>query len=183
MMVLVPALAGAGVRLVCVPVARHRRLLFDHHAGAHLRPDAGVLPQRHGLRRQQRIHRFQGHPGLRPAFRPHARRAAGDHRRRARGQLPGLPRDCRIASRARDARDPRCGEPDPFSRLSRRILQALGLRVFRRHRRHRRRAVRAADRHHQSRASLRRSIRSKSSSGWRSEDAARSTARSRARCW
>ena len=77
-------LAGAGVRVVCIPVARHRRVLFDHHPGAHLRLDAGVLPQRHGVRRQQRIHRFQGHPGLRPAFRPHSRRAAGDHRRRAR---------------------------------------------------------------------------------------------------
>ena len=65
------------------------------------------------------------------------------------GQLPGLPRDCRIARRARDARHPRRGEPDAFSRLSGRILQAVDLRVFGRHRRHRRRAVRAANRHHQ----------------------------------
>ncbi len=45
-------------------------------------------------------------------------------------------------------RDPRRGEPDPFSRLSRRILQAVGVRVFSGSRRHRRRAVRSANRHH-----------------------------------
>ena len=61
-----------------------------------------------------------------------------------------VPRDRRIARRARDPRDPRCGEPDAFSRLSRRILQAVAVRVFGRARRHRRRAVRAADRDHQS---------------------------------
>ena len=46
-------------------------------------------------------------------------------------------------------RDPRCGEPDPFSGLSRRIFQAVAFRVFGSHRRHRRRAVRAANRDHQ----------------------------------
>ena len=71
MMVLVPGLLALGVRVVCLPVARHRRVFFDHHAGAHLRLDAGVFPQRHGVWRQQRIHRFQGHPGFRPAFRQH----------------------------------------------------------------------------------------------------------------
>ncbi len=91
------------VRLVRLPLARDRRVLFHHHAGAHLRLDAGVLPQRHGLRRQQRLHRFQRHPGVRPAFGPHPRGAAGDHRHRARRQLPGLPRHRRIASRTRHA--------------------------------------------------------------------------------
>ena len=33
------------VRLVCVPLARHRRLSLDHHPGAHLRADARLLPQ------------------------------------------------------------------------------------------------------------------------------------------
>ena len=47
-------------------------------------------------------------------------------------------------------RDPRCGEPDPVSRLFRRILQAVAVRVFSRHSRHRRRAVRTANRDHQS---------------------------------
>ena len=69
MVVLVPGAAGAGVRLARVPLARHRRLPVDHHAGAHLRADARVLPQRHGLRRQQRLHRLQGHPRLRSAAR------------------------------------------------------------------------------------------------------------------
>ena len=64
--------ARVGVRLACVPLARHGRLPFDHHAGADLRADARVLPQRHGLRRQQRIYRFQGHPRFRSAAR-HAR--------------------------------------------------------------------------------------------------------------
>ena len=48
--------AGAGIRMVRIPIARHRRVLFDHHAGAHLCFDAGIFPQRHGLWRQQRIH-------------------------------------------------------------------------------------------------------------------------------
>ena len=45
-------------------------------------------------------------------------------------------------------RDPRCGEPDPISRLPRRIFQAVAFRVFGHYRRHRRRAVRAANRDH-----------------------------------
>ena len=48
--------AGGGVRLARVPIARHRRLPLDHDAGADLRVDAGFLPQRHGIRRQQRIY-------------------------------------------------------------------------------------------------------------------------------
>ncbi len=108
MMLLAPALLALGVRMVCLPLARHGRIFFDHHASADLRFDARVFPQRHGLRRQQRIHRFQRHPGVRSAFGPHSCGAAGDHRHRACRQLPGLPRDCRIASRARDPRHPRC---------------------------------------------------------------------------
>src|SRR6267142_1745361 len=142
-------LAGTGVRVVCVSVARDRRLSFDHHPGAYLRSHARVLPQRHGVRRQQRIHRFQGHPGFRSALRQDPCRAAGTYRSRARGQLFVVPRDCRIARRARAPGDSRCGEPDAFSWLLCRILQALGLRVFSRHCRCRRRAVRASDRHHQ----------------------------------
>ena len=52
-----------------------RRLPVDHDAGAQLRADARVLPQRHGVRRQQRVHRLQGPRGLRPAERDDARRA------------------------------------------------------------------------------------------------------------
>ena len=62
-----PRGAGLRVRVAGVPVARHRRLSVDHDAGAHLRADARVLPQRHGFRRQQRVHRLQGPPGLQPA--------------------------------------------------------------------------------------------------------------------
>ena len=65
--------AGAGLRLAGVPLARHRRLSIHHHPGADLCADARVLPQRHGLRRQQRHDRLQGHPGLRHQ---HARRRA-----------------------------------------------------------------------------------------------------------
>ena len=92
-------IAGVCVRLVCVSVARHRRVFFDHHPSAHLRPDARVLPQRHGLWRQQRIHRFQGHPGFRSALRPGARCPAGDYRE---SMLAGSYLVCRmiVASRA-----------------------------------------------------------------------------------
>ena len=80
MVVLVPGIAGAGVRLACVPLARHRRVSVDHHPGADLRAAAGVLPQRHGLRRQQRHDRLQGPARLSGAGRDHTLRAAGDHR-------------------------------------------------------------------------------------------------------
>ncbi len=56
--------ARNGVRMVCVSIARHRCVFFDHHPGAQLCPDARVLPKRYGLRRQQRVHRFQGDPGI-----------------------------------------------------------------------------------------------------------------------
>ena len=88
-----------------------------------------------------------------------------------------------LARRPRDAGDPRRGEPHALSRLSRRILQAVGLRVL--GRRSPASPARSTCRRSASstRASSRRSIRSKSSSGWRSAAAARSTARQRARCW
>jgi urea transport system permease protein len=57
------ALAGAGrarlrLRLVRLPLAGDGGLPLDHHAGADLRADARLLPQRDGLRRQQRADRF-----------------------------------------------------------------------------------------------------------------------------
>ncbi len=62
-----PRGAGAGparvrVRLLRLPLAHQGRVLLDHHAGADLRRDAAVLPQRDRLRRQQRLHRLQAHP-------------------------------------------------------------------------------------------------------------------------
>ena len=80
MMMLVPAAAGAGIRVVCFSVPGHRRLSFHHHSGAQLRSDARVLPQRHGLWRQQRLYRLQGHSGFRSALRPRATRPAADYR-------------------------------------------------------------------------------------------------------
>ena len=59
---LVPGAARLRVRLLRVPLAHQGRLLLDHHAGADLRGDAAVLPQRDRLRRQQRLHRLQAHP-------------------------------------------------------------------------------------------------------------------------
>ncbi len=56
--------AGARVWLVRLPLARHRRLSVDHHAGHDLRAAAGLFPQRYGLWRQQRPDRFQGHSGF-----------------------------------------------------------------------------------------------------------------------
>ncbi|STV70892.1 Urea ABC transporter [Klebsiella michiganensis] len=36
--------AGAGFRLVCLPLENQRRLFFDYDPGAHLRRDAAVFP-------------------------------------------------------------------------------------------------------------------------------------------
>jgi urea transport system permease protein len=58
------------------------------------------------------------------------RGASDGHRRRARGQLLDLPRHCRIAGPACDARHPRCGKPHPFSRLSGRVLSNSGCSSF-----------------------------------------------------
>ena len=73
--------AGLRVRLVRLPQPRHRRLPVDHHAGADLRADARLLPQRLRLRRQQRPDRFQGHPGLQRPVAADARRAVRRCRR------------------------------------------------------------------------------------------------------
>ena len=93
-----PGPAGAGVRVVCVPFARHRRLFFDHHAGAHVCADARVLPQRHGVRRQQRIHRFQGHLWASTCSRQTRVALLVVTRRRAGGELPGCA--ARLSNRA-----------------------------------------------------------------------------------
>ena len=59
-----PALLAFVFGYLRVPLAHQGRVLLDHHAGADLRGDAAVLPQRHRLRRQQRLHRLQAHPRL-----------------------------------------------------------------------------------------------------------------------
>ena len=63
--VAVPGAGGFRVRLLRLPLAHQGRLLLHHHAGHDLRRDAAVLPQRDRLRRQQRLHRLQAHPGHR----------------------------------------------------------------------------------------------------------------------
>jgi hypothetical protein len=52
------------LRLLRVSLANQGRLFLDHHAGADLRGDAPLLPQRDRFRRQQRLHRFQAHSRL-----------------------------------------------------------------------------------------------------------------------
>ena len=91
--------AGTGVRLAGVPLARHRRVSVDHHPGADLRAAAGVLPQRHGLRRQQRPDRLQGHPGLHRAGRDHALRPAGAVRAVPLRPVPARALRCDVALR------------------------------------------------------------------------------------
>ena len=96
--------AGAGrarlrVRLVRVPQPRHRRLSVDHHPGADLRADARLLPQQFRLRRQQRPHRFQGHPRLQRAGAGHARGAV----RRSRASRCGSASSSAASSSARSS--------------------------------------------------------------------------------
>ena len=84
------------VRLLRVPLAHQGRVLLDHHAGAHLRGDAAVLPQRDRLRRQQRLHRLQAHPRLPdPTPRP-ARALRSPARCWSRRSSRPLPRDLQV---------------------------------------------------------------------------------------
>ena len=75
--------ARVRVRLLRVPLAHQGRVFLDHHAGADLRVHAAVLPQRHGLRRQQRLHRLQAHPRLSDHRPADAHGAVRGHRRGA----------------------------------------------------------------------------------------------------
>ena len=61
MVALVPACWRWSSGWLAFRIPGHRGLSLDHHPGPDLRPAAGVLPQRHGLRRQQRLDRLQGH--------------------------------------------------------------------------------------------------------------------------
>ena len=71
---------GLRVRLLRLPLAHQGRVLLHHHAGAHLCRDAALLPQRDRLRRQQRLHRLQAHPGPAAADAADAHGAVRDHR-------------------------------------------------------------------------------------------------------
>src|SRR5947207_3777330 len=136
--------------MVRFPFPGDGRVSLDQDPGVQLCADACLLPQRHGLWRQQRLHRLQGHSRFRSRRGCDEGRAArGDHRGAGR-ELSRLSGDRSVARGARDSRDPRRGEPRPVSRLPRRLLQALGVRVLRCDRRPRGRALRAPGRHHQS---------------------------------
>ena len=149
MVVLVPGRPGTGVRLAGVPLARHRRVPVDHHPGADLRAAAGVLPQRHGLRRQQRHDRLQGPARLSGAGRDHALRAAGDHRAVPLRAVPGGALAGDIALRQGAGRGARRRGAHAVPGLSAGILQAGGVGAVGGDGRDRRRALRAAGRHHQ----------------------------------
>ena len=151
MVLVVPGAARLRLRLVRLPLPRHRRLSLDHHPGDDLRADAGLLPQRHGLRRQQRPHRLQGHPGLPAPGGDDARRALRPVGARARRRsISSAAAVVHLEARQGAGRDPRRRKPHALPRLPRRALQALRLHALGDARGRRRRALRAAGRHHQS---------------------------------
>ena len=88
-----------------------------------------------------------------------------------------------VASRPRDARDPRRGEPHALSRLSASSPTSCGSSCSRRSSPASPARCTCRRSASSTRASSRRSTRSRSSSGWRSAGAARCTAPSPARCW
>ena len=162
MVVLVPGLLAFVFGWFAFRSPRHRRLSLDHHPGADLRAAARLLPQRHGLRRQQRPHRLQGHPRL-PDPGADDTRAALFAASALALALGVLVTSAIVRSKLRQGarRRPRRREPHPLPRLPRRARQALRLRRLRLHGRRRRRALRAAGRHHQSRRVRARPIRSR----------------------
>ncbi len=101
--------AGLRVRLLRVPLADQGRLLLDHHAGDDLRVHAAVLPQRHRLRRQQRLHRLQAHPRLYHHRAVDQGGAVPDHAGHAAGRAAAVPLDRALASWAACCR--RCATP------------------------------------------------------------------------
>ena len=137
------------LRLVRVPLARHRRLSVDHHPGDDLRAEARLLPQRLRLRRQQRPDRLQGHPRLQRPVGRDPRRAVLAVGAGAGAELSRRPGDRRLEIRQGGDRHPRRREPRPLPRLPGRELQAVRLRRLGGDGGRRRRALRAAGRHHQ----------------------------------
>ena len=150
MSLVAPGAAGARVRLVRVPLAHPRRLPLDRHAGAHLRGDAALLPERRRLRRQQRPDRLQAHPRL-AAARSRARAAAlyVASALALLGTYLALPVRGDEPSRPRADRRARRRAQDPLLRLRVDPLQAVRLDAVRDAVRARRRALRPAGRDHQ----------------------------------
>jgi hypothetical protein len=156
--------------------------LLDHHPGADLCAAARLLPQRHGLRRQQRPDRLQGHPRLQRAGRRHARRAL-------RASALALARLAYLLAASSSPRSSarcwwRCATPRAAraSSATGSSTTSCSCSSSRRAGRHRRRALRAAGRHHQS-GEFSPATRSRPSSGSRSAGAARWSARCSAPAW
>ncbi len=85
------------------------------------RAAARLLPQRHGLRRQQRPDRFQGHPRLqRPGATARAPRCSRFLRSRWRSASSSAARIVDLEIRQGAGRDPRRREPHALPRLPRR---------------------------------------------------------------
>jgi hypothetical protein len=70
LVVAVPGPPRVRLRLLRFPLAREGRVLLDHHAGAHVRRDAALLPQQHRLRRQQRASPTSSASSTFPSRRP-----------------------------------------------------------------------------------------------------------------
>ncbi|CAA9386474.1 MAG: Urea ABC transporter, permease protein UrtC, partial [uncultured Ramlibacter sp.] len=138
------------VRFLRLPLAHQGRVLLHHHAGADLRGHAAVLPQRDRLRRQQRLHRLQAHPGHPAADARHADGAVRCDRAHAARLLPAGALAGGLQVRPRAAGDPGCRVTGHVLRLQPGRLQAGDLDAVGRDVRGRRCALRAAGRHHQS---------------------------------
>ena len=137
------------VRLVRVPLAGHRRLSLDHHAGADLCAEARVLPQRFRLWRQQRPDRLQGYRRLQRAGGGDEGGAVLDLGGRAGRRVRARQGDRDVEIRQGADRGARRREPGALPRLPRRELQVVRLGRLGGDRRDRRGALCAAGRHHQ----------------------------------
>jgi len=146
-----PRAARLRVRLVRLPLARHRRLSLDHHPGADLCAAARLLPQRHGLWRQQRPYRLQGHPRLQHPGAWNARGAVCCDVTVSYRLPSDAALDRHLSAGQGDGGRARCREPHAFSGIPGRACEALCLHAVRRHGGHCGCALRPAGRHHQSR--------------------------------
>ena len=113
---------GTGIRLAGVPLARHRRLSLYHYAGPDLCAAARVLPQRYGLRRQQRDDRLQDHRRVRRAGGNHTMCVVGHHRGVPVRAVPGGAVSGGVALRQGADRGARYRGPDAVPRLPAGVL-------------------------------------------------------------
>ncbi|OQB88580.1 MAG: hypothetical protein BWX86_02651 [Verrucomicrobia bacterium ADurb.Bin122] len=114
--------AGAGLRLLRIPLPVEGRLFLHPHAGAHLRRGADVFPQRFRLRRQQRFHRLQVRPRPRHQRSLDASPALRRLDSAARRGVPALPLAHLHQGRPDHAGDPRRRKPRALLGLQHRPL-------------------------------------------------------------